>query len=147
MPQKINKKIALAVVLNMGDGLTTGLSYLLPMVLFGGHFQARSLLIGGTGGAVSMALNLDNAENGEGSPLETAVAFLSAFCGGILPVLPFLLFRGLFAGLLCSIIVTVFVGIILSVKSQLVGSKRAVKQTLFSLLPAIIIVCLLSLLV
>ena len=52
------------MILNAGDGLTTSLSYLLPMILFNGIFNGKSLIIGAIGGATSMAFNLDDSEVG-----------------------------------------------------------------------------------
>lgn len=135
---------AKAIVLNLGDGITTSLSYLLPMVLFGGRFNGKSLIIGGLGGATSMAFNLHDSENGEGTLGQFVAAFTSAALGFLLPVLPFVLLPEPFAGLVSTLVVLAGVWTIAKVKAPFVGRRVALEQTLKSVGPAVVIVTVLS---
>jgi len=69
---------------------------------------------------------------------------VSSLAGGILPVLPFVLFLKPFSIVLGGILVLFVIGIIIQVKTEFMGYNTALKQTFKSVLPAILIVSLLS---
>ena len=137
---------AQAIILNLGDGLTTSLSYLIPMVVGHGAFNGKALVIGATGGATSMAFNLDDSENGLGTRTQFILAFISSLGGGVLPVLPFIFLSEPFSAVLSILLVLVGITIILQVKRTSEGFKPAIKQIVKSIVPAIVLVGGLSLL-
>jgi VIT1/CCC1 family predicted Fe2+/Mn2+ transporter len=134
-----------AIVLNLGDGLVTSLSFLLPMVLFGGHLDSKAMLIGATGGAFSMAFSLDDSEDGKGTRIEFIAALLSSAAGGILPTIPFIIFPEPYAGIIGTLVVLCGLGTLVYVKQLSMGVTTALKQVARSAVPAIGIVSALSL--
>lgn len=139
------KVVNRAIVLNLGDGLTTSLSFLLPMILFGGSFNAKAMIVGGTGAAVSMAFNLDDSEDGKGTRTEFIMAFLSSLAGGILPTLPFIVLKEPYSGIIGALIVLCGLGTLVYVKQQSMKLRIAIGQVARSTIPALVIVSALSL--
>lgn len=141
----MTQKDAQAVILNLGDGLTTSTCYLLPMVLGNGVFAGKALLLGALGGATSMAFNLKNSELGKGTFIEFILALLSSFVGGILAVLPFIFFNKPIAALLAPILV--FCGVCVIIFTERAAGtplRKAVRETAETIIPAFLIVGLLS---
>lgn len=92
-----------------------------------------------------MAFNLRNSEMGEGTFSEFAFAFSAALFGGIMDVVPFLLFSKLVATVLAILFALGGLAIIVETQhSAGTTYKRAIRETAETVLPAFAIVGLLS---
>jgi VIT1/CCC1 family predicted Fe2+/Mn2+ transporter len=136
--------ISRAIVLNLSDGITTPVSYLLPAILISGQFYGKALVIGTIGAAVSMAFAFKSSESTKGTWWEWLVAFICSGLGGILPILSFILFSKPFAAVLTGFIIIVGIFVISNEKRAVCGWKRAIWDTAKNIFPALIVVGLLS---
>ena len=135
-----------AVVLNLSDGITTPMSFLLPMILFHGHLDVKDILLGSVGAAVSMAFAFKSAEATKGTWAEWLVAFICSALGGVLPTLSFVFLPEPFSGSVAGLLILVGVCIIAREKRSEMSFRKGFFDTSKNIVPALLTVALLSLL-
>lgn len=139
--------ISKSIILNLSDGITTPMSFLLPIVLLHGSFTSgRQLIIGTLGAATSMAFAFKSAESTEGTWLEWMVAFMCSALGGITPILCFMLLHEPFSSIAATLFVLFGIYIIAEVKANGSGFRVATYDTAKNIIPALVVVGSLSLL-
>lgn len=134
------------IVLNLSDGITTPVSYLLPAILLKGNLPAKELIIGTIGAAVSMAFAFKSAEATEGTWTEWIIAFICSALGGILPILTFILFPKPVAAVLSLLLIASGIMVISYQKKSGRSWRPAIWDTSKNILPALLIVGVLSIL-
>ena len=135
-----------AIVLNLSDGITTPVSFLLPAILASGSFHGRPLLIGTIGAAVSMGFAFKSSESTEGTWYEFLISFICSAVGGILPILCFILFPKPLAAVLAGILIIVGILVISREKMPEMSCKLAILDTCKNIIPALLTVGILSVL-
>lgn len=135
-----------AIILNLSDGITTPMSFLLPVVLSHAHQDYKAIIIGSIGAAVSMAFAFKSAEATEGTWGEWLVAFICSALGGILPTLCFVFAPEPFSAVLAGLVILAGIVIISNEKRSQMHFKRALFDTSKNIVPALLTVALLSLL-
>lgn len=134
-----------AIILNLSDGITTPMSFLLPVVLSHAHQNYKAIIIGSIGAAVSMAFAFKSAEGTEGTWTEWLTAFICSALGGILPTLCFVFAPEPFSAVLAGFVILAGIFIISNEKRAQMRFRWALFDTSKNIIPALLTVAVLSL--
>lgn len=135
--------ISKAIILNASDGITTPMAFIIGALTISGGFHGWALIKGTIGAAVSMAYAFKSSQV-RGTWNEWGVAFICSLVPGLVPILFFMAFSKLIGALLTALWVIIIILGISYIKSGKKDFKLALKDTLKNIVPAIIIVGILS---